>query len=267
MRLRVTFSKGGPLVYTSHLDLARAWERALRRAGVGLAYSGGFNPRPKLQLAAALPLGHTAEAELLDVWLEEPTRSGGAEEQGSRGAEERGSRGAGERRSRGVVEDFARALVPVLPDGLTISQVRQVMLKEPALQTQIVAAEYWVMVEWCPESVEGWDESAGAVEARIERVLAATELPQERRGRRYDLRPLIERLWLERCPEPCPEPRRRAVEGRAVGGEVVLGMQLAARAGATARPEAVLDVLGMGEAFARYCRIRLISAPDVDLYD
>jgi len=158
-----------------------------------------------------------------------------------------------------VVEDFTRALVPVLPDGLTISQVRQVMLKEPALQTQVVAAEYWVTVEWCPESVEGWDESAGAVEARIERVLAATELPQERRGRRYDLRPLIERLWLERCPE--------LVEGRAVGGEVVLGMQLAARAGATARPEAVLDVLGMGEAFARYCRIRLISAPDVDLYD
>ena len=259
MRLRVTFSKGGPLVYTSHLDLARVWERALRRAGVGLVYSGGFNPRPKLQLAAALPLGHTAEAELLDVWLEEPTRSGGAEERGSRGAGERRSRGAGERRSRGVVEDFARALVPVLPDGLTISQVRQVMLKEPALQTQIVAAEHWVTVEWCPESVEGWDESAGAVEARIKRVLAATELPQERRGRRYDLRPLIERLWLERCPE--------LVEGRAVGGEVVLGMQLAARAGATARPEAVLDVLGMGEAFARYCRIRLISAPDVDLYD
>jgi len=66
------------------------------------------------------------------------------------------------------------------------------------------------------------------------------------------LRPLIERLWLERCPE--------LVEGRAVGGEVVLGMQLAARAGATARPEAVLDALGMGEAFARYHRRRLLRA-------
>ncbi len=236
MRLRVTFSKGGPLVYTSHLDLARAWERALRRAGVGLVYSGGFNPRPKLQLAAALPLGHTAEAELLDVWLEKPTRG--------RGAEERGSRGVG--------EDFARVLVPVLPDGLTISQVRQVMLNEPALQTQIVAAEYCVTVEWYPDLVEGWDEPTEAVETRIERVLAATELLQERRGRRYDLRPLIERLWLERCPE--------IVEGRVVGGEVVLGMQLAARAGATARPEAVLDVLGMGEAFARYHRRRLLRA-------
>lgn len=214
MRLRVTFSKGGLLTYTSHLDLARAWQRSLRRAGVGLAYSGGFNPRPKLQLAAALPLGHTGEAELLDVWLEKPV----------------------------PVEDFVGALVPVLPDGLMVSQVCQVTLKEPALQTQVVAAEYGVAVEW--------DEPEERVEARIEEVLAATELLQERRGKRYDLRPLIERLWLERCPE--------LAEGRAAEGEVVLGMQLAAREGATARPEAVLEPLGMGGAFARYHRRRLI---------
>jgi len=206
MRLRVTFSKSGLLTYTSHLDLARAWERSLRRAGVGLAYSGGFNPRPKLQLAAALPLGHTGEAELLDVWLEKPM----------------------------LATDFVGALVPVLPDGLIVSQVCQVTLKEPALQTQVVAAEYGVAVEW--------NEPEERVEARIEKVLAATELLQERRGKRYDLRPLIERLWLERAAE----------------GEVVLGMQLAAREGATARPEAVLEPLGMGGAFARYHRRRLI---------
>jgi len=217
-RLRITFAKGGPIKYTSHLDLMRAWERALRRAGISLAYSGGFNPRPKLQLAAALPLGHTGEAELLDIWLEEPKRSRGAEEQGS----------------RGVVEDFVKRLVPVLPEGLTVRQVRVVKPREPALQTQVVAAEYRVTVEW--------DEPAEAVEARIERVLAAGELPQERRGRRYDLRPLIERLWLE----------------RAEGGEVVLGMQLAAREGATARPESVLGVLGMDGTFARYHRRRLL---------
>ena len=220
MRLRVTFSKSGLLAYTSHLDLARAWERGLRRAGVGLAYSGGFNPRPKLQLAAALPLGHTGEAEWLDVRLERPMS----------------------------VEDFARALAPVLPDGLAISQVRQVRLKEPALQTRVVAAEYRVTVVWLPEldfgeTLPGSVEALGrTVEARIERVLAAAELEQERRGRRYDLRPLIEQLWLERAGE----------------GEVVLGMQLAAREGATARPEAVLEVLGMAGGFARYHRRRLL---------
>ena len=232
--MRITFAKGGPIKYTSHLDLMRAWERALRRAGISLAYSGGFNPRPKLQLAAALPLGHTGEAELLDIWLEEPKRSRGTEEQRSRGAQEHRSTGAEEQGSRGVVEDFVKRLVPVLPEGLTVRQVRVVKPREPALQTQVVAAEYRVTVEW--------DEPAEAVEARIERVLAAGELPQERRGRRYDLRPLIERLWLE----------------RAEGGEVVLGMQLAAREGATARPESVLGVLGMDGTFARYHRRRLL---------
>ncbi len=184
----------------------RAWERSLRRAGMPLAYSGGFNPRPKLQLAGVLPLGHSGEAELLDVWLEEPL----------------------------PVEGFAKALAPVLPGGLEIGQVRQVDLKEPAMQTRIVATEYRVTIEW--------GELATEVETRIERALAATELPHERRGRRYNLRPLIERLWLEKATE----------------GTVMLGMQLASREKATGRPEAVLEVLGMGEPFARYHRRRLI---------
>ena len=218
MRLRIVFSKNGLLAYTSHLDLARMWERSLRRAGVPLAYSQGFNPRPRLQLAAALPLGHTGEAELLDIRLEKPMS----------------------------VKGFSKALVPMLPDGLTVRQVRQVKAKEPALQTQIVSAEYRVTVEWYPELVEGWDEPPKQVEARIERVLAATELPQEWRGRQYDLRPLIERLWLE----------------KASAGKAVLGMQLAARPGATARPEAVLETLGMERMFARYHRQRLMTDAD-----
>jgi radical SAM-linked protein len=209
MRLRVTFSKAGLLAYTSHLDLMRVWERSLRRAGVPLAYSGGFNPRPKLQLAGALPLGHSGEAELLDVWLEEPLS----------------------------VEGFAKALATVLPEGLEIGQVRRVDLKEPAMQTRLLAVEYQVEVEW--------DEPAAKVEIRLEQALAATELPHERRGRRYNLRPLIERLWLEEATE----------------GKVALGMRLAAREKATARPEAVLEALGMGEPFARYHRRRLICTP------
>lgn len=206
MRLRVTFSKNGPLTYTSHLDLARIWERGLRRGGVPLAYSQGFNPRPKLQLAAALPLGHTGGAELLDVWLEKSMS----------------------------VEAFVKALVPVLPEGLAISEVRQIVVKEPALPTQVTSAEYLVTIEG--------SEVGSETESRIEQVLAADELPHEWRGRPYDLRPLIERLWVE----------RQGAEG------VILGIQLAARAGATARPEAVLEVLEMRQTFARYHRRRLL---------
>ena len=57
--------------FTGHLDLHRAWERTFRRAGLPLAYSQGFNPHPRLNLASALPLGFTSEGEVIDVWLEQ----------------------------------------------------------------------------------------------------------------------------------------------------------------------------------------------------
>ena len=71
-RMRMTFTKEGTARYISHLDLARAVERALNRAGLPIAYTQGFNRRPRLSLAAALPLGYTSQAEIADVWLTEP---------------------------------------------------------------------------------------------------------------------------------------------------------------------------------------------------
>lgn len=56
-RLRFAYAKGEALRYISHLDLARTWERAFRRAGLPVAYSQGFNPKPRFQIAAALPWG------------------------------------------------------------------------------------------------------------------------------------------------------------------------------------------------------------------
>ena len=69
MRLRVTFAKTEPMRFTSHLDLYRAWERMLRRAGFPLVFSQGYNPRPRLQLATPLPLGITSRFEIIDFWL------------------------------------------------------------------------------------------------------------------------------------------------------------------------------------------------------
>ena len=69
MRLRLTFTKTGSLKYTGHLNLHRTLERTFRRAGLPLAYSQGFNPQPRMNLAEALPLGITSECEVMDVWL------------------------------------------------------------------------------------------------------------------------------------------------------------------------------------------------------
>ena len=71
MRLRITFTKQGALRYIGHLDLHRLLERAMRRADLPLSYSQGFHPQPKISLAAALPLGFSSRAEVLDARLNE----------------------------------------------------------------------------------------------------------------------------------------------------------------------------------------------------
>ncbi len=68
-RLRVRFAKRGRLRFASHRDVARAMERALRKAELPVAYSGGFNPHPKLSFAGAAPTGVASEAEYLEVAL------------------------------------------------------------------------------------------------------------------------------------------------------------------------------------------------------
>src|SRR4029453_1185871 len=68
-RCRIRFAKRGKVRFTSHRDLARIWERALRRAEVPIAYTEGFSPRPKLSFGLALSTGHESEGEYLDVAL------------------------------------------------------------------------------------------------------------------------------------------------------------------------------------------------------
>jgi radical SAM-linked protein len=70
-RFRVLFRKGERVRYISHLDVLRYWERCIRRAELPLAYSQGFTPHPKIAFAGPLALGFTAEAEVLDVTLDE----------------------------------------------------------------------------------------------------------------------------------------------------------------------------------------------------
>jgi radical SAM-linked protein len=68
-RIRFVFRKVGVLRFLSHLELMRALSRALRRAGVAVAYSQGFNPQPKLSCALALPVGVEGRQELADIEL------------------------------------------------------------------------------------------------------------------------------------------------------------------------------------------------------
>lgn len=164
-RLRVTFGKGHAIKYISHLDLCQAWERALRRAGVPLAYSQGYNPHARLQLAAALPLGYTSSAERMDVLLDAPLSP----------------------------EEFVSMVSPVLPVGLTLLAVETVALDTPSLQSVLNQAEYRVRLETAMSPAE--------VEARIAQLLSAEHYeqvdPRKQDARPLDVRPLIHELCLE----------------------------------------------------------------------
>lgn len=221
MRLRVTFSKTGSLRYIGHLDLQQIWERTARRAGLPLAYTQGFHPGPKIQIAAALPLGFAGRAEVVDLWLN--LESAGAESADS---------------SLQKRPELKERLQSAAPPGLTILSAEEVDERAPALQTQVAAAEYEVSL---PEAG-----SRSELEAKIAEMLAKPSLPRERRGKAYDLRPLI----LSLTPAPLP-----AGEG--------IRMVLSAREGATGRPEEVLAELGIPPEAARVERVRLILKEEV----
>ena len=94
-RIRIRYAKRGPLRFTSHRDFARAFERALRRAGVPIAYSQGFTPHPKISYASAAPTGVASEAEYLEIGLQAPVDPDAAAGRAGRGALARPGRARG----------------------------------------------------------------------------------------------------------------------------------------------------------------------------
>lgn len=206
MRVRITFTKQNALRYIGHLDLHSLWERAMRRAELPLAYSQGFHPQPKISLAAALPLGFSSRGEVLDVRFKEDIS----------------------------IENITKQLNENLPPDIKILNVEEVDEKLPALQTQVLSATYDVKLTEPVDPVE--------LKRRVESIMMAESIIRERRGKSYDLRPLIEMISIV----------------TEANGTAWLKMSLAAREGATGRPEEVLLVLQIEPDTALVERTRLI---------
>ncbi|MGD8584281.1 MAG: TIGR03936 family radical SAM-associated protein [Chloroflexota bacterium] len=217
-RLRLQFAKVGPTRFIGHLDLAKALERSLNRAQIPLAYTQGYNPRPRMQLAAALPLGFTSECELADIWLLEVVDPGSA----------------------------CKAMAPKMAPGIELRMVSQVDLSEPALQNLVQEAAYLATIGSSP--------GPRAMADVIDQFLSATSIIRERRGKNYDLRPLVHELALVKPPEAL-----RSGEAP-ISDELVLSMRLSMLPGKTGRPDEVLDALGLDALDARIHRQRLILA-------
>lgn len=71
MNIRLKFTKGNEVKYISHLDLMRVFQRAIRRTGIPVSYSAGFNPHQEISFGAPLSLGVTSNAEYVDIKLAE----------------------------------------------------------------------------------------------------------------------------------------------------------------------------------------------------
>ena len=76
MYIRLKFTKGNEVKYISHLDLMRVFQRAIRRTGIPISYSVGFNPHQEISFGAPLSLGVTSEAEYVDIKLAEAMEVG-----------------------------------------------------------------------------------------------------------------------------------------------------------------------------------------------
>ncbi|MEH2309046.1 TIGR03960 family B12-binding radical SAM protein [Nostoc sp.] len=131
-RLRVWFGKQGNMALVSHLDLIRLFDRVVRRAGLPIAFTGGFHPMPRISVATALALGATSSGEIADFELTVPVD----------------------------IDTFREELVREMPTDIPIYNVEQIDLKTPAATQLLETAEYLITVaaleETTPIQWQNW---------------------------------------------------------------------------------------------------------------
>jgi len=212
-RLRLRFTKLGKIRFTSHRDVARMWERALRRGGVHVALSQGFNPRPLLSFGLALPTGAESLAEYLDVALGRPLGDDDAAE-------------------LGILCD---RLSHCLPEGIDVVGAGLLESGVGSLQQEVTSCS-WELEVLCVTAAE--------LARRVERLLGApsVSVQRERKGRLSDddLRPSVQSLgWAE--PREGHDPRGPSWRLRADLATVPRGV----------RPRELVEALGADLVLAR----------------
>lgn len=149
-RLRVWFGKQNSMALVSHLDLVRLFDRAMRRTGLPIAFTGGFHPGPRISIANALPLGSSSSGEIVDFDLTEMLDPG----------------------------EFRQRLAAVLPVDLPVYQVEEVDPKSPAVTQLLAQARYQVqLITEEPVTLTQW-------QTWTEEILAQEEILWEKTTKR-----------------------------------------------------------------------------------
>lgn len=203
IRVRVKYAKKGNLRFIGHLDTQRMFERALRRSKLPLRYTQGFNKHVRINLASALPLGFTSDAELLDFWLNEELEP----------------------------SLISERLNKSLPVEIKIIQVELVDNSLPSLQGSLLASDYEILL---PDNE--------LFEENFTRLLEQDRIEVTRRNKTMDIKPMI--LGYE--------------FGKSENGCRVLKMRMSSSAAANARPDELLQLLGINPADCKINRTKLI---------
>ena len=218
VRLRVRFAKQGKIRYTSHRDVARMWERAIRRVGLRVVYTQGFTPRPRVSFGLALPTGYESEGEYLDISVHagangEPCVVDGIGPSAGTPLEP---------------VDLVTLLSEVLPVGIDVQAIELLDEKGESLQESVTTCSWRFKLR---------DFDAADAAVAVAELLSATEVLSTRmhkgKERTDDIRPAVQRL---------------EVAGRESDG-VVLVADLAAKP-RLVRPSELCSILAPGHEFA-----------------
>ena len=156
MRVRINYSKGNPLKFTGALDLQAIWQRSLRRAGLSVELSQGFHPQPKIQLPFPLPLGFTAQNEIIDIWFAQDY----------------------------APDDIREKLAVFLPEGIEIQLVEPIDGQKKSISSSATHADFKVLVD---TDAVNCDE----LKTSLEKLLDCQAIIREKNNKQYDLKPLI----------------------------------------------------------------------------
>jgi radical SAM-linked protein len=223
---RLQFSKRGPIRFVSHRDVARIWERALRRSAFPVSFTEGFSPHPKVSFGLALPLGYESDCEYLDVTFDRPLKPALIRESLNRFlpsgiAVEAVVELTGSEASAASIVTFAEYLVA--PRGVDEGPLPRLDMLEKALEV-LESLPTWPVVPRRKPSPSRRASRAPKAHSSVEKRSEA-----ERRSETEDLRPLVSRLQVMATPP-------------AGFGPITLLMRLATKP-RVVRPEEVCQLL------------------------
>ena len=173
----ICFSKEGDIKYISHLDVMRMFRRAFKRAGLDLVYSNGFNPHPKLSIAAPLPLGFTSTDEWMDVETKEDFRA----------------------------DKLKQALQQEMPVGITILEVRAKELQpnkaNPMLAARVTAAKYMIAADLPEQTLAKIQQDTAEQFLAQEHIFVEKRQKKKKTMQKVDIRNKIRSLLLHRVDD------------------------------------------------------------------